>query len=321
VIMPTVTVNPPKTPVTKGSMGIAAATLPNVCKMPGPPAPFVPTPLPNIGNSGNSPKGYSKRAKIEGQPVAIRGASFGSVGDIASKATGGGIASMNTHGPTKFIGLGSLDVKIEGKNVQLLSDPMLNNCGPSGSPPNAATLYGVMQAPVVAAIEKNPSNADECGPGKHVEKIYFPDVPQDEVSVRNRIAKLRELAENDQDLYEVTAAEHNHRAKTLQHGQQISRDLTPEERAAGHHPDSQKVLAVCKVCGYRREIDHAGRDGKHIVEAKYAGGAIASGVQRKNNASFAAKPGHGVTYKAPGAGSSTIDALRALRIDFIPTGK
>ncbi|HYO53837.1 hypothetical protein [Archangium sp.] len=27
-----------------------------------------------------------------------------------------------------------MDVKVEGKNVQLLGDPMLNNCGPSGSP-------------------------------------------------------------------------------------------------------------------------------------------------------------------------------------------
>jgi uncharacterized Zn-binding protein involved in type VI secretion len=152
--MPSVAVNPPKTPVTKGSMGIATATVPNICKMPGPPAPFVPTPLPNIGKSGDSPKGYSTSVKFEGNPVAIRGATFGSMGDIASKATGGGIVSMNTHGPTKFIGPGSLNVKIEGKNVQFLGDPMLNNCGPSGIPANAATLQGVVQpsAMVVAAL-------------------------------------------------------------------------------------------------------------------------------------------------------------------------
>jgi len=28
-------VNPPRTPVTKGSNGVALATMPNVCKMPG----------------------------------------------------------------------------------------------------------------------------------------------------------------------------------------------------------------------------------------------------------------------------------------------
>ncbi len=150
-----VAVNAPKTPVTKGSSGIAAATMPNVCKMPGPPAPFVPTPLPNIGKSGDSPKGYSRSVTIEGNAVAIRGASFGSMGDMASKGTGGGLVSSNTHGPTKFAGPGSMNVKIEGKNVQLLSDPMLNNCGPSGSPANSATLAGVLQAPGTPAIVRD----------------------------------------------------------------------------------------------------------------------------------------------------------------------
>ncbi|MEX1365614.1 MAG: PAAR-like domain-containing protein [Nannocystaceae bacterium] len=148
--MGSIAVNPPRTPVTEGSSGVAMATIPNICKMPGPPAPFVPTPLPNIGKSGSSPKGYSKKVKFEGKKVAIRGASFESMGDAASKGTGGGLVSANTHGPTKFIGPGSLNVKVEGKNVQYLGDPMMNNCGPSGSPANSATLAGVLQAPAVA---------------------------------------------------------------------------------------------------------------------------------------------------------------------------
>lgn len=143
--MSNVSVNAPKTPVTEGSSGVAAATLPNVCKMPGPPAPFVPTPLPNIGKSGTDPKKYSKTVTIEGKKVAIKGATFGSMGDVASKGTGGGIVSANVEGPTSFLGPGSMDVKFEGKNVQLLGDPMLNNCGPSGSPANAATMLGVVQ--------------------------------------------------------------------------------------------------------------------------------------------------------------------------------
>jgi hypothetical protein len=148
--MPSVSVNAPKTPVTKGSSGIAAATLPNICKMPGPPAPFVPTPLPNIGTSDNSPQGYSQSVTIEGNPVAIQGASFLSKGDVASQGTGGGLISSNVQGPTTFVGPGSLTVQIEGKNVQLLGDPMLNNCGPGGSPPNAATMAGVVQPPLAA---------------------------------------------------------------------------------------------------------------------------------------------------------------------------
>jgi uncharacterized Zn-binding protein involved in type VI secretion len=144
--MPSVAIHPPKTPATKGSHGIAKATLPNVCKMPGPPAPFVPSPLPNIAKSGMSPKGYSKKVKIEGNSVAIRGATFKSMGDVASKGTGGGLISANTHGPAKFITLGSLTVKIEGKSVHLLGEPMLNNCGASGTPPNTgATMLGMDQ--------------------------------------------------------------------------------------------------------------------------------------------------------------------------------
>jgi uncharacterized Zn-binding protein involved in type VI secretion len=139
----TVGINPPKTPCTTEVRGMAKCTIPNVCKMPGPPAPFIPTPLPNIGKSNLSPKGYTTTVKIEGQTVAIRGATFESIGDIASKATGGGLISANTHGPTKFITPGSMDVQMEGKAVHLLGEPMLNNCGPSGSPPNTgATMAG-----------------------------------------------------------------------------------------------------------------------------------------------------------------------------------
>jgi hypothetical protein len=139
----TVAINPPKTPCTTESRGFAKATIPNVCKMPAPPAPFVPAPLPNIGKSSLSPNGYSTTVKIEGQTVAIRGATFDSMGDMASKGTGGGLVSANTHGPTKFITPGSMNVKIEGKAVHLLGEPMLNNCGPNGSPPNTgATMQG-----------------------------------------------------------------------------------------------------------------------------------------------------------------------------------
>lgn len=150
--MSTVAINPPKTPVTKGSNSLALATTPNVCKMPGPPAPFVPTPLPNIGKSSISPADYSRTVKIEKKEVAIQGSSFGSVGDIASKGLGGGIVSNNCEGLTKFIGPGSFDVKIEGKNVQFLGDPMMNNCGPGGSPANAATMGGVLHVPAGPTI-------------------------------------------------------------------------------------------------------------------------------------------------------------------------
>lgn len=125
--MITVLVNPPKTPVTENSNGLKVAALPNVCKMPGPPAPFVPTPLPNIGESNNSPSGYSETVKMMGKSLAIKGASFKSRGDIASQGTGGGIVSSTVQDVTEFVGPGSFNVKVEGKNVQLLGDVMTNN--------------------------------------------------------------------------------------------------------------------------------------------------------------------------------------------------
>ena len=160
-------INPPKTPVTKGSSGVATATLPNTCKMPGPPAPFVPAPLPNIGKSGDSPEGYTTSVEIEGNAVAIKGASFGSMGDMASKGTGGGLVSANTHGPCKFIGPGSMDVQFEGGNVQLLSDPVTNNGAGGGSPSNAATMVGIVQL-TAAATNTEPPGTVCPGGGDHV---------------------------------------------------------------------------------------------------------------------------------------------------------
>jgi uncharacterized Zn-binding protein involved in type VI secretion len=189
----TVGINPPKTPCTTESRGFAKVTIPNICKMPGPPAPFVPAPLPNIGKSNLSPKGYSTTVKIEGQTVAIRGATFESIGDMASKGTGGGLISANCHGPTKFITPGSMNVKIEGKNVHLLGEPMLNNCGPGGSPPNTgATMEGfdtytsrgknVFEVKCKDAPE-NPS------PGRH----KFTDCEKEEICAKlaeiNKVAK------------------------------------------------------------------------------------------------------------------------------------
>lgn len=122
-----VAVNSPRTPCTKNSNGVKIAMLPNVCKMPGPPAPFVPVPLPNIGKSGDSPKGYSKKVTMNGEKVAIKGAKFKSMGDVASKGTGGGLISASTHDVTEFISPGSMNVKVEGKAVHLFMDLMSNN--------------------------------------------------------------------------------------------------------------------------------------------------------------------------------------------------
>lgn len=182
--MPTVGINPPKSPVTKGSNGVAVAAVPNVCKMPGPPAPFVPTPLPNIGKSGDKPKGYTKKVKVEGNAVAIKGATFGSMGDIASKATGGGLVSANTHGPTAFVAPGSMDVSFEGKAVQLLGDAMTNN---NGSPPNSSTpMEGQGPATPLPPFDLNIDCAEKKDPAKT-------DPPWDDCMVAQLCEMVKEV--------------------------------------------------------------------------------------------------------------------------------
>src|SRR5262249_32255594 len=70
----------------------------------------------------------------------------------------------NCHGPAKFITPGSLNVQIEGKNVHQLSDMVLNNCGPGGSPPNtgATMCGGVVQAtaPISVPCTCSPTRRD-----------------------------------------------------------------------------------------------------------------------------------------------------------------
>jgi hypothetical protein len=143
--MSSISVNPPKTPVTGGSGGKSLATTPNVCKMPGPPAPFVPTPLPNLGTSGDRLTDGTVTVEFEGQTVAIKGSYFMSQpsGDVASQGTGGGLISSQTQGKTEWLAPGSMDVKAEGKNIQLLGDTMGNN---GGSPVNAATMKELQDA-------------------------------------------------------------------------------------------------------------------------------------------------------------------------------
>jgi uncharacterized Zn-binding protein involved in type VI secretion len=226
-------IHPPKTPITKSSGGVAKNTIPNVCKMPGPPAPFIPTPLPNIAKSERSPKKYSKTVKIEGNTVAIRGSTFESIGDMASKGTGGGLVSANTHGPAKFITPGSMTVKIEGKAVHLKGEQMLNNCGASGSPPNTgATMMGA----------DNPdSKAEKCPPHdwRIISKKTPDEAKKDNTAEAQRLRKKgkRDVRQAETLEFENKAIDHNMKKMNIQYCQ---------------------VKIKCNDCGEEGEIDILG---------------------------------------------------------------
>lgn len=274
--------------MTAGSNGVAAATTPNVCKMPGPPAPFVATPLPNIGKSGQAPKKFSKRVRIGGKAVAIRGASFGSQGDAASKATGGGLVSSNTHGPTKFVGLGSMDVKVEGKNVQLHGDPMVNNCGPSGSPPNAATAAGVVNGVVFKRGQGDSScphsNMTRSDPAHNQRKVrHIEQGRVREAMKKDRLLRRAVVLEGKGNL--DLADEYFRRAlaaEGIEEGyaweQRVAKDTSAVE---------QSVEYECPDCGMQGEFDCVTPDGI-VKEAKVTGAAVKFGQLEKHASAAAA---------------------------------
>ena len=50
---------------------------------------------------------------------------------------------------------------------------------------------------------------DVCGAGKHNERIEHPEVPKSEWHPNDRVKAMREVAQTEEDLFEVAAAEHN----------------------------------------------------------------------------------------------------------------
>jgi len=107
----------------KGSNGICAATIPDVCKTPSPGGP-VPIPYPNISMSSNLANGTTT-VKADGMMIAVKGSEYSmSNGDNAG--TVGGVASNTFMKEAKWI-LYSMDVKFDGKNACRLMDKMTCN--------------------------------------------------------------------------------------------------------------------------------------------------------------------------------------------------
>lgn len=159
-------------------------------------------------------------------------------------------------------------------------------------------MAGILQNPAVAAsFAENPDNVDHCGAGNHAEEIQRPKVPENEKDPQSRINTLKRLAHVAGDVFEAKAAQFNLDKKHLTSGDQMSRRITAEEKAAGLHEDDQKIWMVCSICKHRREVDEA-PEGGGVVEAKSTQDAVTGGKQKANNAALLAQ-GKPVTYKSP----------------------
>lgn len=139
------------TVVHSGSGGMAMS-FPDVCKTPAPPSPSpIPIPYPNIAQSSDTADG-STSVKVDGNPIMLKSSNFSmSSGDEAGALNG--VVSNKIKGKAAPVNA-SFDVKVDGKAVFRLTDPMTAN---GGSASNALAPAEV-QAPQVIA----PSVADFC---------------------------------------------------------------------------------------------------------------------------------------------------------------
>ena len=108
----------------KGSDGISAATIPDVCKTPSPGGP-VPIPYPNIAKSSDLAKGTTTISADGGNMCANYGSEFSiSTGDAPGSL--GGVTSSTFLKEATWITY-SFDVKLEGKGACRLTDKMFHN--------------------------------------------------------------------------------------------------------------------------------------------------------------------------------------------------
>lgn len=132
--------------VHRGSDGIATATMPDVCKTPGPTGSPTPVPYPNVAMSTDLAGGTTTVA-VDGQMAAIQGSKFArSTGDEPGVA--GGVVSNVFMMEATFISF-SPTVTMDGRPVCRLTDKMLMNRG------NTACLGGEMQQPVLQPLPVN----------------------------------------------------------------------------------------------------------------------------------------------------------------------
>jgi hypothetical protein len=129
--------------VHKGSNGISAATMPDVCKTPSPGGP-VPLPYPNISQSATLAKGTTSVSADGGMMIAIKGSEF-SLSNGDNPGVAGGVKSNTFMKESTWL-LYSFDVKMDGENACRLTDKKLQNHE------NTADMCGEVQPGTVTGI-------------------------------------------------------------------------------------------------------------------------------------------------------------------------
>ncbi|MDH3593377.1 MAG: DUF4150 domain-containing protein [Rhodospirillales bacterium] len=120
--------------------------MPDFCKTPAPPAPPIPVPYINVAQSSDTADG-STTVKMDGNPIMLKTSKFStSMGD--EPGTLKGVVSNTNMGIAKFVNY-SFDVKVEGKNVPRLGDPMTNN----GNAANTTTVAELQATTGVSNID------------------------------------------------------------------------------------------------------------------------------------------------------------------------
>lgn len=116
---------------TKG--GGQCFAFPDVCKVPAPPAPPIPTPFPNIGMLNQADGGTcSKKVKILNQPVITKASEIPStMGDEAGTLKG--VSSGTTMDKAVFK-MGVSKVKIEGNDAINQLKPTAHNGASANAP-------------------------------------------------------------------------------------------------------------------------------------------------------------------------------------------
>jgi hypothetical protein len=124
-----------------GGMGFA---MPDVCKVPAPPAPPIPTPFPNMAMLNMANGGTCTRAvKIMNQPVVHKSTMIPRTSGDEAGVAGGVISGMNM-GPAAFK-MASMKVKVEGTAV-------VTHLKPTGQNGTSANAFGAQVTPSQTAV-------------------------------------------------------------------------------------------------------------------------------------------------------------------------